>query len=116
MRLTLLVLSALGVSACSGGSAAPATAPAPAPAAGGGDYESATVTAAATIRANDIRRHITFLASDELAGRDTPSPGLETAAAYLVEFLEEAGLERPQRQRAALRSPVAVGRRRPRQS
>ena len=92
MRLTLLVLSALGVSACSGGYAAPAAAPAPA-GADGGDYESATVRAAATILASDIRRHITFLASDELAGRDTPSPGLETAAAYLVEFLEEAGLE-----------------------
>ena len=26
-------------------------------------------------------------------GRDTPSPGLETAAAYLGEFMEEAGLE-----------------------
>jgi len=51
------------------------------------------VRAAATIIPEDIRRHITFLASDELAGRDTPSPGLETAASYLVEVLEEAGLE-----------------------
>ena len=97
MRFTLLVLSALGASACSGGFVAPATSPGPAPpsapAAGGLDYESATVRAAATIRSDDIRRHITFLASDELGGRDTPSPGLETAATYLVEFLEEAGLE-----------------------
>ena len=94
MRLELLFLSTVGVSACSGGYGAPGAAPAPpAPSAGGNDYESATVRAASTILPDDIRRHITFLASDELAGRDTPSPGLEVAASYLVEFLEEAGLE-----------------------
>ena len=90
MRLELLILSTIGVSACSGGYGAPAP---PAPSAGGGDYESATVRAAATILPDDIRRHITFLANDDLAGRDTPSAGLEVAASYLVEFLEEAGLE-----------------------
>ncbi|MCH7892393.1 MAG: hypothetical protein IH921_12905, partial [Gemmatimonadetes bacterium] len=91
MRLKILVLSTVGFSACSGGSGAPG--PAPSPVSGGFDYERATERAAATILADDIRRHITFLASDELAGRDTPSPGLETAASYLVDFLEEAGLE-----------------------
>ena len=90
MRLELLILSTIGVSACSGGYGAPAP---PAPSVGGGDYESATVRAAATILPDDIRRHITFLANDDLAGRDTPSAGLEVAASYLVEFLEEAGLE-----------------------
>jgi len=40
-----------------------------------------------------VAAHITFLASDDLAGRDTPSPGLEAAASYLVESLERAGLE-----------------------
>lgn len=91
MRLKILVLSAVGFSACSGGSGAPG--PAPSPVSGGIDFERATERAAATILADDIRRHITFLASDELAGRDTPSPGLETAASYLVDFLEAAGLE-----------------------
>ena len=91
MRPKILVLATVGFSACSGGSGAPG--PAPAPILGGGDYENATVRAAATILAEDVRRHITFLASDELAGRDTPSPGLETAASYLVDFLEAAGLE-----------------------
>ena len=91
MRLNILVLSTVGISACSGGSGAPGAPPSPT--SGGSDYESATVRAAATILPQDIRRHITFLASDELAGRDTPSPGLESAAAYLVETLEEAGLE-----------------------
>ena len=93
MRRTIFVLSVLGLSACAGGSAAPAAAPAAAPTGAGGDYAGATVSAAATILSSDIRRHITFLASDELAGRDTPSPGLEAAATYLVEFLEEAGLD-----------------------
>ena len=92
MRLELLILSTIAVGACSGGYGAPAP-PAPAPSASGGDYESATVRAAATILPDDIRRHITFLANDDLAGRDTPSAGLEVAASYLVEFLEEAGLE-----------------------
>lgn len=91
MRFKLLVLSTVGISACSGGSAAPAAPPSPT--SGVSDYESATVRAAATILPEDIRRHITFLASDELAGRDTPSPGLEAAATYLAEFLQEAGVQ-----------------------
>ena len=91
MRFKLLILSTVAISACSGGPGAPGTPPSPI--SGGGDYENATVRAAATILPENIRRHITFLASDELAGRDTPSAGIETAAAYLVEFLEEAGLE-----------------------
>ena len=91
MRLKLLFLTTVGISACSGGSGAPGAPPSPP--SGGSDYEEATVRAAATIRVDDIRRHIMFLSSDELMGRDTPSPGLETAASYLVEFMEEAGLE-----------------------
>ncbi len=35
------------------------------------------------IRPEGIRADLTFLASDELAGRDTPSPGLRLAAMYL---------------------------------
>ena len=91
MRLKILVLSTAAVSACSGGSGA--AGPPPAPVSGGGDYQSATVRAAAGILPDRIREHIAFLASDELAGRDTPSPGLETAASYLVDALENAGLE-----------------------
>jgi hypothetical protein len=91
LRLAFLVLSTVGISACSGGAGAPASSLAPVSARG--DYESATVRAAATIRPDGVGGHIAFLASDELAGRDTPSPGLETAASYLVESLERAGLE-----------------------
>jgi len=41
----------------------------------------------------EILADITFLASEELLGRDTPSPGLETAAEYLVAEFTAAGLE-----------------------
>jgi hypothetical protein len=51
------------------------------------------VRAAAGISPDRIRQHITFLASDELEGRDTPSPGLETAAIYLTEVMKRAGLD-----------------------
>ena len=48
---------------------------------------------AETITADDMMAHISFLASDELAGRDTPSPGLERAAVYLEEAFLSSGLE-----------------------
>ncbi len=51
------------------------------------------IAGAETITASDMLAHITFLASDELEGRDTPSPGLEKAAAYLEESFQSAGLE-----------------------
>ncbi len=87
----------VGVGACAGGGAAP-TPPAAPPSqpevvSSGADYAEATTRAAATIRPDQIQEHITFLASDELGGRDTPSPGLETAAQYLATQLESAGLE-----------------------
>ena len=45
------------------------------------------------IDAGDIRRHIGFLASDEMRGRDTPSPELERAAAWIAERFALVGLE-----------------------
>jgi hypothetical protein len=45
------------------------------------------------ITAEAMMSHITYLASDELAGRDTPSPGLEKAAAYIQDAFRAAGLE-----------------------
>ncbi len=55
--------------------------------------DSATLAAAAaTITDEDIRSHIAFLASDELRGRDTPSPGLEAAADWIAERFDAAGL------------------------
>lgn len=49
--------------------------------------------AAATIDSSSMRAHVAFLASDELAGRDTPSPGLEAAAEYIARRFEAMGLE-----------------------
>lgn len=49
-----------------------------------GDKQDSLVEAEATITAEDMRDRIAYLASDELAGRDTPSPGLEMAAEYLA--------------------------------
>lgn len=50
-------------------------------------------SAAETITAGEMQAHISYLASDELAGRDTPSPGLEAAAVYISEAFQSAGLE-----------------------
>ncbi|HUF49735.1 MAG TPA: M20/M25/M40 family metallo-hydrolase [Longimicrobiales bacterium] len=49
--------------------------------------------AVATITVPDVQRHIEFLASDELQGRDTPSPGLERAAAYIAAEFRSFGLQ-----------------------
>jgi Zn-dependent M28 family amino/carboxypeptidase len=48
--------------------------------------------AAATITPGEMRAHIAYLASDALRGRDTPSPGLDSAAAYLVRNFQALGL------------------------
>jgi Zn-dependent M28 family amino/carboxypeptidase len=50
------------------------------------------VAAAATITPDEMRGHIAYLASDALRGRDTPSPGLDSAAAYLVREFQALGL------------------------
>lgn len=47
--------------------------------------------AVAAIRADDIARDVHYLASDALLGRATPSPGLDSAAAYIVRLLERLG-------------------------
>jgi hypothetical protein len=53
----------------------------------------AAVRAAAdTISAPGLKQDLDFLSSDELLGRNTPSPGFDKAAAYIVERLKKAGL------------------------
>jgi hypothetical protein len=49
--------------------------------------------ALATIEPAEIRSDLFFIASDELAGRDTPSAGLRIAARYLRARLERFGFE-----------------------
>lgn len=48
--------------------------------------------AAESIVAADLLRDITILAADNLAGRATPSPGQDAAAAYIERGLREAGV------------------------
>jgi hypothetical protein len=45
------------------------------------------------LAAPSLERHVRFLASDELGGRETGSAGLEEAARYLGARLRDAGLE-----------------------
>ncbi len=50
---------------------------------------------AASITAEDLETHLTYLASDELEGRDTGEKGQKLAAEYLSEFYKTLGLEGP---------------------
>ena len=55
------------------------------------------VSGAAQIRprvtANELKADVSFLASDALQGRGTPSPGLEIAGEYIAAQFRRAGLE-----------------------
>lgn len=48
--------------------------------------------AAATITADDMKKHLYIIASKEMEGRDTPSPGLEKAATYIEDHFKSLGL------------------------
>jgi len=48
---------------------------------------------AAQVRPNSLRADVSFLASDALQGRATPSPGLDIAAEYIAAQFRRAGLE-----------------------
>lgn len=82
------VFAALLLTACSMGSASDARDAVP-PLRDANDLE----RAAATITDRDMIARIGFLADDALRGRDTPSPGLEVAAAYLASEFRALGLE-----------------------
>ncbi len=45
------------------------------------------------ITARQMREHLTFIASDELEGRDTPSRGLDIAAMYIAKHLATWGIK-----------------------
>ena len=45
------------------------------------------------IKADSLRTDLTYIASDQLEGRDTPSPGLDLAADYIAAQFRRAGLE-----------------------
>ena len=48
---------------------------------------------AARITANDLKADVSFLASDALKGRGTPSPELDIAAEFIASQFRRAGLE-----------------------
>lgn len=50
---------------------------------------------ASTITAEDLKTHLTFLASDKLEGRETGEKGQKLAAEYLVDFYKGIGLTGP---------------------
>src|SRR5262245_7247664 len=45
------------------------------------------------ISPDSLRGHLSFIASDLLEGRNTPSPGLDLAAEYIAAQFRRAGLE-----------------------
>lgn len=47
---------------------------------------------ARTITAGDMEKHLYIIAGADMEGRDTPSPGLEKAAAYIEEHFKKLGL------------------------
>jgi Zn-dependent M28 family amino/carboxypeptidase len=51
------------------------------------------VKAAATITVADMKKHLYTIASKEMEGRDTPSPGLEKAANYIEQHFKSIGLQ-----------------------
>ncbi|HEV2131720.1 MAG TPA: M20/M25/M40 family metallo-hydrolase [Longimicrobiaceae bacterium] len=77
---------AAGAALTLGGCAAPASTP---PA----GQTAPAARAAATITEADVAGRIEYLASDALRGRDTPSAGLDSAAAYLIREVRAMGLE-----------------------
>jgi hypothetical protein len=57
------------------------------------DSHSLAQRIAARLRPNDLKADVSFLASDALQGRGTPSPGLDMAAEYIAAQFRRAGLE-----------------------
>lgn len=48
---------------------------------------------ASTITVEDLKKHLTIIASDEMEGRDTGSPGQFKAAAYIADHFKSLGLQ-----------------------
>ena len=81
LRLHLLAACAAGLLAAAGAHAAPPV------------LSSAEAGLVDRISADSMRGHLSFLASDALEGRGTPSRGLDIAAEYIAAQFRRAGLE-----------------------
>lgn len=93
MKRILTIAGVAAMGACTTASAGGGTAAAPAPGGGDARADPGVQAAAGTITAAEMREHIAYLASDALRGRDTPSPGLDSAAAYLAREFARLGLQ-----------------------
>jgi hypothetical protein len=58
---------------------------------GGG--ESPLLRGSGSVSAHRVAEHLAYLASDALQGRNTPSPGLDSAATYIARVFAGAGLQ-----------------------
>jgi len=56
-------------------------------------YPAGTGGAVESITTDELRLHLSFLAADEFAGRDTPSPELKITSRYLATMVESYGLQ-----------------------
>jgi hypothetical protein len=57
------------------------------------DIPAAVRAAAERITATQLARDVEYLSADALLGRNTPSPGFDSAAAYIARRLQRAGLQ-----------------------
>jgi hypothetical protein len=85
MRRSALFMTVILLAACGGSLPAPVAVAEPA--------ASSIDDAVSSITAADVQRRVEYLASDELRGRDTPSPGLEAAARYAADEFRRMGLQ-----------------------
>ena len=97
MKRIATIAGMAALAACASGSAGTGSAgtvepAAPSVPASAGARTTSPAQAAATITADEMREHVAYIASDALRGRDTPSPGLDSAAAYLVRNFQALGL------------------------
>lgn len=84
--LTIVSAGCVALAGCGGPAVSAGSTSAP-------DNSASPSIGVATITASDFFGRISFLASDVLGGRDTPSRGLDVAAAYLVSEYLRLGLE-----------------------
>ncbi len=57
--------------------------------------DNAAIKYANTLTKEDLKKHLVIVASDEMGGRDTGSPGQKKAANYIVEHFKSLGLKPP---------------------
>ena len=57
------------------------------------ERESSQATLSSGVSIDNLKEHVTFLASDDLEGRRTGSKGIRKAADYILKYLARAGLQ-----------------------